>query len=370
MNPSKKKTLNELYQKVEKISGFTTHPDCRQSMLFQNDGDFRTGSGLYNLRPAILTVAASPELFNRNTVETEQRYGLESHLNARPSLWLPALLLGHDGKNSDLPAFSIKERIEGERFLNRYPASNSRQKGIVADLYWNTADNFRVISGAFSDLSLTMARNQEYLVSLFFGRLAHWMDLGQAAFDREKDQAAAEVLRGDLDLIDLTISRLKHGKAVEELAYKYGLEVELFFRHFGHTDMIYQKNTGRFFLPLPPQRAFIVCPQFYGAAYFIWNVLMYSYGRSPDWGVAETERWRKVFEMHAPPERKSRFRPGFYLNLLERMTGALLADLSEKRSPFNRHGAYGSKKKVAREIKNARKIFRAVLEKCLQEIAA
>lgn len=350
--------LEELYGRAVKLSGFT---ETREGLQDSKLGawsrqarpgrfDLRIGHGHLNLVPAMLLVGRG-EIVSESGYYLNQQYHLIASSGVSwQSVSIPRYLQVTKVPGANPYSFAIQEKCSsGRRFLPRFPASNSQQRRIITNLYWNTYANFADIMARDQGVAITMSKNSETFPGFFLERLERW--LSAAGQTRVKTVTKGEAQRlhagylQDREVVGRVLDRIKQAGWLKES----GISTGLFFKHFGHTDLVYSPE-GRFFLPLWTMG---VLPQFYGAAYWVWNVLMHSASQSPPWAIQEVEKWREAFEARAPRELKTLFYQGFYLNLLERATTALLVDIPLKRSPFDRLKNH--------RRTNARKIFLAVL---------
>ena len=146
------------------------------------------------------------------------------------------------------------------------------------------------------------------------------------------------------------------------------MEMRLFFKNFGNTDIVVQGDN--FYLP-NSEIAFL--PQFYGASYFVWNVLMYSYkhygdNMPEDVIIYESVKeeimsWEREFYESCPTDLTSKFGVAFSLLLFERVIATLLVDIPLRRSPFDVKGQEGVEgDEGARRAQKSEKFFVAALK--------
>lgn len=352
--------LEGLYDRATKLSGFVE--TCEGLGDAERNGwsrqvrpgvfDLHIGHGRYRSVPAMLLVGKG-ELVSENEHQLNGRYNIAARLNeSMLSVHIPAYLRVEKVPGVSPYSFAIQEKCpSGHHFLPRFPASNSSQRRRIADLYWNTVDNFADVEANDFKLEMLMSRNSEALPEFFLGRLSRWLKAAEQAEVRCETKGEVQRLRAsylqDRETVERIVVEIKRTNLLD----KQALAMRLFFKHFGHTDLVFDLQ-GRFFLPLWTMGMF---PQFYGAACWVWNMLMHSYAKSPPEAVWETEKWREAFEARASHGLKASFYRGFYLNLVERAIAALVVDIPLGRKPFDRGG-------VNRK-ESGRCIFRAVLKK-------
>lgn len=353
--------LEELYQKAVKLSGFTEKcenpiKDRWSRQIEPGIFDLRVVHGLYNDQPAIMQVGVKEMIMSKSD---EHLYQMCYVSRTRAgSIHIPRILLSFVTEYQDKESFFlvIHEKLldNSVPFLPRFPFSTSHQKKMIADLYWNTVNNFSKMRED-EKLGKIMAKNEGQLFSLYFSRLNRWLEMGENAWQKctgtkGEKQREKEECEKDRKIIIEIIAALKNTHYLEES----GLSVELFFKHFGYTDMVYREDIGQFGLPMAGMGIY---PQYYGAAYWVWNILMHSFNQSSDWARQEVGKWYMAF-VSGPPRSEGTFPHlfslGFHFNLLERVVATLLVDIPLERSPFDKNSSTRKEK--------GRNIFRKILE--------
>lgn len=352
--------LEEFYKKAVKLTGFVEDQpkgavrSCWSRQIEPGVFDLRVIHGLYDGQLAIMQVGTK-EILSESDEHLRKRY---SYSGPAGSIYIPKVLFSVKYINPQEDPFFcvIQEKFEnhGAPFLPRFPFSSSSQKKVVADLYWKTVESFSEMCQRDEKIAITMAKNEGQFSSLYFGRLNRWLDIGKDAWRKstgtkgEKQREKEQYIQ-DRKMIEEIIRSLKGSRIVEESA----LSPQLFFKHFGYTDMVYDEGTGQFGLPMAGMGIY---PQYYGAAYWVWNMLMHSYGQSPSWAAQEVSKWFMAFMRSVPRSAGTSsyfFSLGFHFNLLERVAASLLADIPLERSPFDKESNTRKEK--------GRNIFRKIL---------
>lgn len=350
--------LLQIYDKALNLSGFIEEGQqdstlvCWPRQVEPGVFDLRVVHGFYNGKPAIMQVGIK-EILSESNEHLWKQYSLNE---TSGSIYIPKVLFSVKNEGPEPYFCLIQEKFQnhGAPFLPRFPFSSSSQKKVVADLYWKTVESFSEMCQRDEKVAITMAKNEGQLPSLYFSRLSRWLGMGEDAWRKstgtkgEKQREKEQYLQ-DRKMVEEIIRALKSFHIVEESA----LSPQLFFKHFGYTDMVYDEGTGQFGLPMAGMGIY---PQSYGAAYWVWNVLMHSYGQSPSWAAQEVNKWFMAFVRSAPPSEGAfphSFSLGFHFNLWERVAAALLVDIPQERSPFD---------KESNTIKEkGRNIFRKIL---------
>ena len=267
----------------------------------------------------------------------------------QPCIVLPQVW---DVGNYEDRSWVVRERVDGTNPLaissSRYPLVGAHA---IAQLYWNT---FSVFSALEEKSGIEPAGDFE---DFFKVRLKKWTKLGEVFTDK-KSKEKFVVLRTVAD------DMFRYIFYETDLCESVDLEMRFFFKNFGNTDIVVQGDN--FYLP-NSEIAFL--PQFYGASYFVWNVLMYShnhYGDNmPEDVVYESVKeeimsWEREFYESCPTDLMSKFGVAFSLLLFERVIAALLVDIPLRRSPFDVKGQEGDE--GAKRAQKSEKIFVAALK--------
>ena len=247
--------------------------------------------------------------------------------------------------NYDDRSWVVRKRISGVNFLGTPPFSNDREKEKIAQLYWNTVAVF----SAMESKEQTAGDFESFIRE----RINKWVKLGETCRSRASKRKR-EIFRN----IAENVFRFVFYET--DLLESIDPEMELFFRNFGNTDIVVKD--GKLYMPSPDIAFF---PQFYGAVYFIWNVLMYCYIRPNIKGVIEDMKiWQEIFKKNCPVlELRNKFDTSFCLLLFERVIATLLVDIPLRRSPFDVRGKEGLVR-----TKKAEKVFVEVLKYLLGKI--
>lgn len=354
--------LQACYQKAKEQSGFVEDSQLPgwKVKLASDDYKAKIGQGFFKGQPAMLVVGGSTYFNNPDSLEVLARYRLltaEAQRGGKmtgvllPQIWQEITSDALQTPTGFLPFnFFIQERIRGERFIGfdhrnrrkRFPHSTARQKKEIAEIYWQTVKNFDHILGQWREALIRIETKADSAAPAYFeNRFHRWLE------------KSAE-MRGNLN------QRKEVKTVLKNLSYSYAdflknqMSTGLFFRHFGNTDMIFDARRHQLYLADTELGTF---PFFYGAAHYVWNVLLHLKEQEHDfsWAWREIENWREAFEVQAPVYLKKAFYPGFYLHLLERCVGALLVDIESGCSPFD-----GSSPSVQRRRQRAKDVFQKV----------
>ncbi|MBI2058019.1 MAG: hypothetical protein HYT63_03525 [Candidatus Yanofskybacteria bacterium] len=308
-----KSELEKIYRKVAEEIGFKKDPVREGWMpkLGPNDYKCKVIHGFTKKGPATLTVG--PEgTADIDALKQAGDYALaEKESGLEPCIVLPQVWeLG----NYNVRSWVVRERVEGSRPLLFPDSSSWSEKCKIAGLYWNTVDVFSKI-----EVRGDLKKDSE---SFLRERIDKWKNLAEKVGNK-KNLKKVNLFSS---LADDVFNYIIYTNLLESLV----LEMELFFRNFGNTDIVVQD--GKFYMPSPDIAFF---PQFYGAAYFVWNVLMYSYDRKHLDVLVDIEHWRRAF-MEKCRNKKTRetFGKAFYILLVERAFGALLVDIPRGKSPL------------------------------------
>lgn len=345
--------LLQLYDKALNLSGFIEEgqqdfaliPWSRQ--IEPGVCDLRVAHGFYNGKPAIMQVGVN-EILSESSEYLQKQYSLSG---PGGGIYIPKVLFSVKCEDPEPYFCLIQEKFQnqGAPFLPRFPFSSSSQKKVIADLYWKTMESFSEMCQRDEKMAVTMAKNEGQFSSLYFGRLNRWLATGEDAWrkvtgTKGQKQREKEQYLQDRKMIEEIIRSLKSSHIVEESA----LSPQLFFKHFGYTDMVYDGDTGQFGLPMADMGIY---PQYYGATYWVWNMLMHGHGQSPSWAAQEVNKWFMAFVYSAPRSEgafPSSFSWGFHVNLLERVVASLLVDIPLERSPFDKES--NTRKEKGRNI--------------------
>lgn len=344
--------LRQYYRKAEEIAGFRTeyNLDGWERKVAPESFDVKVGHGVFLSREATLIVGSKDffgsdeqklQFLYRQVSKNRDYYGL--------SVLLPEIFRYVDEIPRSDMLFIVQARPAGRQFLNRLPRANRRQKKIIAELFWETSDNFRRLSSLDEGVAITIRNNQNSFPEFFLSRLDKWLEKGRANEDKKQRKENEELA-----------AKIKQWLKSECILKINCLPMEFSFKFFGK-DFIFDGEKNFLFYHFNP--AIAVLPRYYGAAYFVWNVLMYAYNQSPSWVVDQVEDWRKAFESAAPyhpPSLRGEFYTGFYLMLLERSVGALLVDIALGLSPLDR---FPDRRRQLFQTRS-RKNFLAILNRC------
>ncbi|MBI2676347.1 MAG: hypothetical protein HYX21_00105 [Candidatus Yanofskybacteria bacterium] len=308
-----KSELEKIYRKVAEEIGFKKDPVREGWMpkLGPNDYRCKIVHGFTKKGPVTLTVGPKGAV-GMEALKLAGDYALVEK-KTQPCITLPQVW---DLGNYSDRSWVARERVEGSRPLFFCDYSMWAEKRKVAELYWNTVKIFSDVKSEKRAVD-----GFEYFIR---ERLDRWIEIGRDSRGRKNEQKQ-KIFRNVADeVFSFVFYETDIGKRI---AY---LEMELFFRNFGNTDIVLQDD--KFYMPSPNIAFF---PQFYGAAYFVWNVLMYSYDRRHLDILVDVEHWRRAF-MEKCRNEKTRevFGKAFYVLLLERVFGALLVDIPRGRSPL------------------------------------
>ena len=337
----KESELEKIYKKVAEEIGFKKDPVREGWMpkLGPNDYKCKIVHGFTKKGPVTLTVGPKGAV-DIEMLKLAGDYALVKNKRS-PSVVLPQVW---DLGNHEDRSWVVRERVEGRRPLLSSDFSSWNEKCKVAELYWNTV---RV----FSKMESEKQADGDFEDFIRF-RLDKWVEMGRGCKSRENQQKQETFGAIFNDVYRFVF----YETDFVDSAYP---EMELFFRNFGNTDIVIQD--GKFYMPSPDIAFF---PQFYGAVYFIWNVLMYSHDRRPLDVLVDIEHWRGVFKESCRTKgTKEKFNRAFYVLLLERVFGTLLVDIPCGKSPFENEGKIDKIK-----AKKAEKIFIMILKYLLDKL--
>ena len=345
----KKSELEKIYRKVAKEIDFKEDPVHKGWMpkLGPNDYKCKIVHGFTKKGAASLTVAPKG-VVDMETLKLAGYYALAGKKN-QPCIVLPQVW---DVGNYEDRSWVVRERVDGTNPLaissSRYPLVGAHA---IAQLYWNT---FSVFSALEEKSEIETAGDFK---DFFEEKLDKWTKLGEVSTDKRSKEKCG-VLRTIVDdMFRYVFYETDSWESVD-------LEMRLFFKNFGNTDIVVQGNN--FYLP-NSEIAFL--PQFYGASYFVWNVLMYSYNHygddMPEDVIYESVKeeimsWEREFYESCPTDLMSKFGVAFFLLLFERVIAALLVDIPLRRSPFDVKGQEGDE--GAKRAQKSEKIFVAALK--------
>ncbi len=335
-----KKELLRLYKQVAKEIGFKEDPTHKGWMPKLGPNDFKCKIVHGFTKKGAVTLTVGPKgVINLKALELAGSYALVEK-KLKPCIVLPKVWnVGNYGDRS----WIVRERVDGVNPLKDFPLSSRWERENIANLYWNILPVFSAVEsekqpvGDFEDF--------------FRNRLDKWIELGKSGKSKQNSQKH-EIFRTIAD------NMFRYVFYESDLWESADLEMELFFRNFGNTDIVFQN--GVYYLP---SSEIVLLPEFYGAAYFVWNMLMYSYDIE-DWLVSEDiAKWLAAFSLACPSEVQSRFNMGFHLILFERVIATLLVDIPRLLSPFDVKGNEG-----AVRAQKAEKVFVGVLKGLLEVI--
>ena len=344
----KKSELEKIYKKVAKEIDFKEDPVHKGWMpkLGPNDYKCKIVHGTTEKGPVTLTVGP------KEAVDTEESKLAGDYFLAKkkpnPSIVLTKVWsLG----SYDDYSWVVRKRVDGANplFFGLHPLWDDKRK--IAELYWKT---IKVFSG-LETKNGPKSNVEDFLRE----RLDKWKNLAKAVNSKNIDKRSHEKINL---YSSLAVDFFRYVAYETNILESAGLEMELFFRHFGNTDIVIQG--GKYYLPSPEITFF---PQFYGAAYFVWNVLIHE----PLFTADEVEEWHLAFRSSCPGKEgtsdkeklKENFGKAFRILLLERVFGTLLADIPCGRSPFNKNGRMDKTK-----AKKAEKLFVTILKHLLEEL--
>lgn len=341
----KRSELNKLYKKAAEKIGFKEDPTQKGWMpkLGPNDYKCKIVHGFTENGPVTLTVGPKG-VVDLEALKLAGDYALAEKKNI-PCVVLPKVW--NVGDFDDL-SWVVRERVNGTSPLEDFPPGSGRVNEEVIRLYWNTVAVF----SEMEEQGLSQAFGEpEDPEGFMRKKLEKWIELSKFLKNKRLKQKL-----GVFESIAGNVFRYIFYES--NLWETTDLEMDLFFRNFGNTDIVVGHDKS-YYLPNPE---IILLPQFYGAAYFVWNILMYSYDRYddelPDFIihnsiVEEVERWRGEFYLSCPNDLKDKFHTAFYLLLFERVIATLLVDIPLKRSPFDvkrQEGDEGAKRAQKAEI--------------------
>ena len=342
----KKSELEKIYRKVAKEIGFKKDPVREGWMPKLGPNDYKckivhgfTEKGAVTL-PVTLTVGP------KGTIDMDALKIAADYVSARklnnPNIALPRVL---DFANCNDMSWVVRERIPGKNPLDIFPFAADWQKRKIAQLYWNTVAVFSAMESENQQ-----AGNFEYFIR---NRLDKWVIVGKVCKSKE-NRKKHEVFE------NIANNFFRFVFYETDLCESADIEMQLFFKNFGSTDLVCSTNIffpyNNYYLP---SSEIVFLPEFYGAAYFVWNVLMYSYERLSVTGTIEDMKiWQEIFKENCPVwELKNKFDLVFCILLFERVVATLLVDIPLRRSPFDVKGQEG-----ARRAQKSEKFFVAALK--------
>lgn len=346
-----KSELERLFQEAAKMTSFIEDKDGKNSegctrFLGLDQYSSKMAHGLIAGCPVTMTVG-SRDFFSSEDLKLESEYGW---LADKRAVLIPAIESFYFGREYRC---LIRWRIAGRIFLSRPLYYTPEDRLTIASLYWNTVNIFSRMREAGST-GVTIDPKVYNFSNFFWERVNRWLKKWDDWHGVVENSAKNEQLSGyelaeyenDKYILGKMLPTLK-GKGVVE---SINLPLEFFFKNFGVTDLVFKEeegSRGEFYLP---SAQIVSLPQFYGAAYFVWSLLMYSHDASPEVVVKEAEIWSKSFETSCPncPNVYPDFRQGFYLNLALTAIGALLIDIPRGLSPFDRPGGIEDNKRAVR----------------------
>ncbi len=336
----KKSELEKLYRRVAKEIGFKEDPTQKGWMPKLGPNDYKCKIIHGFTKSGSVTLFAGPKDFiDPDFLLLDGSYKVAQSKAPKPHILLPCIL---EIKTEEDCCWFTKERVDGTRLLRDFPFFDGLEKFNIANLYWNTVDVFSRIEQAESKANFE---------DFFRDRLKKWVELGKSC----KSKASKQKLETLRTVADDFFRYVFYETDLGEIA---DLEMGLFFKNFGNTDIVVQGDN--FYLP---SSEIVPLPQFYGAAYFVWNMLMYVHDSEKEGVVEDIQEWRGAFYGTCPKELRNQFFIGFNLLLFERVMGALLVDIPLRRSPFDAKGGEGRAR-----AKRAEKIFVEVLKYLLNKI--
>ena len=348
----KKSELEKIYRKVAEEIGFKKDPVREGWMpkLEPNDYKCKIVYGFTKKGTATLTVGPKG-VVDMETLKLAGDYALVEKKN-QPCIVLPQVW---DVGNHEDRSWVVRERVEGTNPLVDYSRTAPIVDSLtITSLYWNT---FSVFSALEEKSEIEPAGGFE---DFFRERLKKWTKQGEVFTDK-KSKEKFVVLRTVAD------DMFRYIFYETDLCQSVDLEMRLFFKNFGNTDIVVQGDN--FYLP-NSEIAFL--PQFYGASYFVWNVLMYSYNHygddMPEDVIYESVKeeimsWEREFYESCPTDLTSKFGVAFSLLLFERVIATLLVDIPLRRSPFDVKGQEGVEgDEGARRAQKSEKFFVAALK--------
>src|SRR3989338_2152064 len=311
-----KKNLLKLYRQVVRETGFKEDKTSEGWMPQLGPDDYRSviREGRLNRERAVITVSPHEDLYE--IADHLDTYRFQTHDMAEPIIRVPPIMQWRKLYNRDdtmKVSYMIQRALpNGDRILQNFPRqSSAEEKAEAAKLYWNTVKNFPKIDPDPSSYSAT-----DYFLERadkFFASGRQWrtsIEKERLITEKEKNSALAVIFRHCMNM-----------------------KMQPFFAHFGNADIV---KTGdvRYYIWNSP---IVFKPECAGIAYWIWSLVMNSYDLRPKRMLGELGQWLMAFDTYAPLKQQNdpKFGIRIWVNLVERMLGALLVDIPLSRSPLD-----------------------------------
>lgn len=308
------KNLMKLYRRVVGKAGFKEDKNSEGWMPKLGPDDYRSviREGESVKDRAVITVSPHDNLYEIG--RRLDSYSFKTQSITEPIIRVPQVICQNNiyDRNGRVSASYMIQRVlpDGGRILQNLPLSSTvAEKEEVSRLYWNTIKFFPRV-----ELGFPVYTTGDY-----------FLEQTNKLFAKARE-CQTTVVR------DKTITE-KEKDAALVLIFRHSVKVKMkyFFAHLGNTDIV-KTNDGLYYIWNAP---IVSKPECAGIAYWLWNLAMYSYDLRPKQFLKEIGQWLVTFENYAPKHERRNLELKIWINLLERMLGALLVDIPLRRSPLD-----------------------------------